>query len=407
MSKFDSIEKAIDEIAKGRMIIVLDDEDRENEGDFIMAADKVTPEAINFMATVGKGLICTPMTGQRAKELDLSLMVDCNDSLYHTAFTVSVDSVHGGTGISAHDRSLTIQEMVRKDITPQELLRPGHIFPLIAKDGGVLVRPGHTEAAVDLSRLAGQSPVGVICEIMKEDGSMARRDDLFEVAEKHKLAIITIKDLIDYIQKDNKSLKKTSVIDFPNKFGEFTMHMFEGENDHHFALVKGDVKNKDKSYLVRVHSECLTGDIFGSKRCDCGEQLEKSMKMIEDAGEGVLIYLRQEGRGIGLPNKIMAYTLQDQGLDTIEANVKLGFKSDLREYGVAAQIIEELGLKKIKLLTNNPDKLEKLESHNIEVVERIPMEVAANETNLNYLKTKKEKMGHYILGVNQPKCPTH
>lgn len=404
MNTFDSIDKAVKDIAAGKMIIVLDDEDRENEGDFVMAAEKVTPEAINFMASVGKGLICTPLVKERAEQLELNMMVNSNDSLHQTAFTVSVDSVHGGTGISAHDRSLTILEMVREDLKPQELLRPGHIFPLIAQEGGVLIRPGHTEAAVDFAKLAGLKPMGVICEIMKEDGSMARRDDLFEVAKQHSLLIVTIKDLIDYLKADHRTLEKTSVIDFPNKYGEFKMHMFEGENEHHFALSKGDIVDQENPCLVRVHSECLTGDVFGSKRCDCGEQLAQSMEMIEKAGRGVLVYLRQEGRGIGLPNKIRAYTLQDQGLDTVEANIKLGFKSDLREYGVAAEILKDLGLKRINLLTNNPDKLSKLKSHQIEIVERRALSIHANKSNFKYLQTKKDKMGHLLLDVDQPKC---
>lgn len=401
-SKFHTIEEALEEIKKGRMIIVVDDEDRENEGDFVMAAEMVTPEAINFMATIGKGLICTPMTKARAEELDLPMMVKANDSLHQTAFTISIDSIYGGTGISAADRSLTIKEMIRADIKPEEFMRPGHIFPLIAKEGGVIQRPGHTEAAVDLARLSGLNPMGVICEIMNEDGTMSRRDELFVLAEKYNLKIITIKDLINFRKCSEPTLTETSVIDFPNKFGEFKMHMFEGKNEHHFALVKGDLLAAS-SPLIRIHSECLTGDVFGSMRCDCGEQLEKAMSLIEENGQGVLIYLRQEGRGIGLPNKIRAYTLQDCGLDTYEANEKLGFAKDMREYGVAAEILKSLGVTKVRLMTNNPEKIEKLKTMNILVEERISIEIPSNPKNERYLKTKKVKMGHLFVDLETDK----
>lgn len=400
--KFHSIEDALKEIKKGRMIIVVDDEDRENEGDFVMAAEMITPEAINFMATIGKGLICTPMTKKRAQELDLPMMVKSNDSLHQTAFTISIDSIYGGTGISAADRALTVKEMVREDIRPDEFMRPGHIFPLIAKDGGVVERPGHTEAAVDLARLAGLNPMGVICEIMNDDGSMSRRDELFVLAEKHDLKIITIKDLIQFRKLNEPTMTETSVINFPNKYGEFKMHMFEGLNEHHFALVKGDL-NSSVAPIVRVHSECLTGDIFGSKRCDCGEQLEKAMTTIEQSGNGILVYLRQEGRGIGLPNKIKAYTLQDHGLDTYEANEKLGFGKDLRDYGVAAEILKSLGVSKVRLMTNNPEKIEKIQAYNIEVEERLPVEIESNPMSEKYLTAKKIKMGHLLTNLNTDK----
>jgi 3,4-dihydroxy 2-butanone 4-phosphate synthase / GTP cyclohydrolase II len=406
MSKFDKIEEAIADIKAGRMIIVVDDEDRENEGDFIMAAEMVTPEAINFMSIYGKGLICTPITSARAKELELDLMVKSNDALHQTAFTVSIDSIYGGTGISAQDRALTIKEMVRKDTRPDEFMRPGHIFPLIAKDGGVVERPGHTEASVDLARLAGLYPAGVICEIIDDDGSMARRDRLFEIAKQHNLKMITIEELIKYRNQLTSSLIKTSEIDFPNKYGHFTLHMFEKGSEHHFALVKGDLSSHTAP-IVRLHSECLTGDVFGSLRCDCGDQLSRSMELIEKEGSGILIYLRQEGRGIGLPNKIRAYTLQDQGIDTVDANLKLGFRSDLREYGSAAEILKLLNVKTIRLMTNNPDKINSLQSLKIEVVERIPVEIEAQEKNHRYLMTKKEKMGHLLIDVEVVECSLH
>jgi 3,4-dihydroxy 2-butanone 4-phosphate synthase / GTP cyclohydrolase II len=403
MSQFSTIDEAIEEIKKGRIIIVVDDEDRENEGDFLMAAEKISPEAINFMATHGRGLICVPITSTRARELDLDLMVKANDALHQTAFTVSIDSVYGGTGISASDRALTIREMVRVDARPEEFMRPGHIFPLIAKEGGVLERPGHTEAAVDFARLAGLHPAGVICEIIDHDGTMARRDRLFELAEEYKMKMVTIADLIKYRQDSTPRLKKTSEIDFPNKYGEFRLHMFEKDAEHHFALVKGDIANIEAP-IVRIHSECLTGDVFGSLRCDCGDQLTESMKQIEAEGSGILIYLRQEGRGIGLPNKIKAYTLQDQGIDTVEANLRLGFQSDLREYGAAAEILKLLNVRKIKLMTNNPDKINGLKSFHINIVERLPIEIEAQEKNHNYLLTKKNKMGHFILEVEHSQC---
>lgn len=405
LGMFDSIEEAIEEIAQGRMIIVVDDEDRENEGDFVMAADKITAEAVNFMALNGRGIICTPLTPKRAAKLELNLMVDNNNSVHETAFTVSVDCADGGTGISAHDRYETIRLLSSEETHPKDLVRPGHIFPLIAKPGGVLQRAGHTEAAVDLAVLAGLNPVGVICEIMDDDGTMARRDRLIELAQKWKIKIVTIKDLIEYrrshaIDLDSDSpihIERTSQIDFPNKYGkDFSLHMFEASSGHHVAITKGEI-DPERPTLVRVHSECFTGDIFGSLRCECGKQLESAMEQIAREDSGVLVYLRQEGRGIGLPNKIKAYTLQDNGADTVEANTMLGFKDDLRDYGVGAQILKSLGVRKFKLLTNNPRKIVGLEGHDLELVERVPLEVTPNDVNFDYLKTKRDKLGH-ILG---------
>ncbi|WP_127715445.1 3,4-dihydroxy-2-butanone-4-phosphate synthase [Halobacteriovorax sp. HLS] len=399
---FNNIEEAIEDIKHGKMVIVIDDEDRENEGDFIMAADKATPEAINFMAKYGRGLICTPITQARANELELDLMVTKSNCAKQTAFTVSIDLDNGGTGISCEDRSLTTLALTDLKTKPSDFIRPGHIFPLIAKDGGVLVRNGHTEAAIDLSVLAGCSAAGVICEIMNDDGTMARTDDLYKIATEHDLKFITIKDLVAYrIKNEKKNVIRTSSIDFPNKFGTFQLHMYEveGSNEHHVAIVKGDVDSQSPT-LVRMHSECFTGDIFGSLRCDCGEQLESSMKLMEKSGNGVLIYLRQEGRGIGLPNKIKAYTLQDQGLDTVDANRALGFGDDLRSYDVAVEILKDLGVEKVELLTNNPLKVSSLEDANFEFVNRHPIETLANSTNINYLKTKKDRMNHLFDSLN-------
>jgi 3,4-dihydroxy 2-butanone 4-phosphate synthase/GTP cyclohydrolase II len=392
--KFDSIEDAILDIKKGKIVIVVDDEDRENEGDFVMAAEKVTPEAINFMATHGRGLICAPISSKRAKELQLELMIKSNDALHGTAFTVSVDSINAGTGISAQDRAKTIEALINPSTRIEELLRPGHIFPLIAKDGGVLIRNGHTEAAVDLAQLAGLKGAGVICEIQNEDGSMARVKELSKIAQKFNLKLITIKDLVNYRIKNEVFINETVAINFPNEFGTFKLHMFENSLDkkeQHLALVKGEVNNEvdERPVLVRIHSECFTGDLFGSKRCDCGDQLKKSMRLMEEEGRGILIYLKQEGRGIGLLNKIKAYDLQDKGYDTVTANHKLGFEADLRQYGFAAQILKKFGVKKIKLLTNNPGKLLDLLKFGIEISQRISVEVEPNELNLHYLETKR------------------
>jgi 3,4-dihydroxy 2-butanone 4-phosphate synthase/GTP cyclohydrolase II len=399
---FDSIEDAIEDIKRGKMVIVIDDEDRENEGDFVMAADRATPEAINFMAKYGRGLICTPITQARAKELELDLMIKNSNCAKQTAFTVSIDLDNGGTGISCEDRALTTLALTSRLTTPADFIKPGHIFPLIAKDGGVLVRNGHTEAAIDLATLAGCAPAGVICEIMNDDGTMSRTEDLSKIAKEHDLKFITIKDLVEYRKKaEKKRIIKTSSIPFPNKFGNFQLNMYEveDENEHHIAIVKGEINSKSPT-LVRMHSECFTGDIFGSMRCDCGEQLESSMKLMEEAGSGVLIYLRQEGRGIGLPNKIKAYTLQDQGLDTVDANRALGFGDDLRTYEYAVEILKDLGVKKVQLLTNNPEKVSSLEDASFELVNRHPIEVEANKTNINYLKTKKERMNHLFDSIN-------
>jgi 3,4-dihydroxy 2-butanone 4-phosphate synthase / GTP cyclohydrolase II len=396
MNQFNTILEALEDIKAGKMVVVLDDEDRENEGDFVMAAEKITPDAVNFMATVGRGLICTPITKERAVELDLELMVRKNDSLHETAFTVSIDHISTGTGISTADRSQTIESLVDPNCKGKDLLRPGHIFPLIAKDGGVLRRAGHTEAAVDLSRLAGFQPAGVICEIMAEDGTMERTEGIFKLAKKHDLKVITIKDLIEYRKANEIQVTETAVIDFPNDFGSFKLHMFQStvhDSEHHIALVKGDI-NASEPTLVRVHSECFTGDIFGSKRCDCGDQLKTAMALIEKEGSGVVLYMRQEGRGIGLPAKIQAYILQDQGHDTVTANQKLGFKDDLREYGVGAQILKEIGVGKMRLLTNNPKKIIGLDGFGLEIVERVPLEIEPNEINKAYFQTKKDKMGH-------------
>lgn len=398
---FDTIESAIEDIKRGKIVIVIDDENRENEGDFIMAADRVTPEAINFMATHGRGLICTPITNSRAQELELDLMVKSNGCVNNTAFTVSIDLNNGGTGISCADRAYTTLALTNKKTVASDFVRPGHIFPLIAKDGGVLERDGHTEAAVDLARLAGCDPSGVICEIMSEDGTMARTEELKELAVKFGLKFITIKDLIEYRKKKvSKKINLTSEIDFPNKFGNFKLRMYEveGSNEHHVAIVKGQVDTNSPT-LVRIHSECFTGDIFGSMRCDCGEQLEKSMRQIEESGNGVLLYLKQEGRGIGLPNKIKAYTLQDKGLDTVDANRALGFGDDLRNYDMAVSILKDLNVTKVKLLTNNPEKIMALEDADFELVNRHSLEISSNEINFEYLKTKKERMNHLFDSI--------
>lgn len=393
--KFNTIEEAIEEIKKGNMVVVVDDEDRENEGDLVMAAEKVTPQSITFMATYGRGMICVPLEEARASELDLHLMVDKNNENMGTAFTVTVDHSSSTTGISAFERAKTVKELTNLSAVKGDFVRPGHVFPLVARNGGVLKRAGHTEASVDLARLAGLYPAGLICEIMNDDGTMARVPQLMEYVKHHGLKIITIAQLIEYRRSNEKLIRKAADAKMPTVHGEFRIVAFENSisKEHHVALVKGDVTT-DEPVLVRVHSECLTGDAFHSLRCDCGEQLNAALMKIAEEGRGILLYMRQEGRGIGLVNKIRAYELQDQGKDTVEANVLLGFPPDLRDYGIGAQILCDLGVKKIKLLTNNPKKLVGLKGYGLEVVERIPLQIEENEVNSFYLKTKKEKMGH-------------
>jgi 3,4-dihydroxy 2-butanone 4-phosphate synthase / GTP cyclohydrolase II len=388
------MQKAIDELKKGRMIVIIDDEDRENEGDLVMAADKITPEAINFMAKEGRGLICVPMEEEMAYRLNFHPMVPNPDG--NCNFSVSVDAKEGTTtGISASDRAKTIKKITDSRSCPNDFIRPGHMFPLIAKKGGVLVRAGHTEASVDLMKMAGMSPVGVICEIMNGDGTMARLADLKKFAAKHKLLIITIQDLIKYRSRNEKLIKKEAESNLITEYGSFKTHVYQSMTDlkEHVALTMGNIKKADK-VLVRVHSECLTGDVFRSMHCDCGQQLSAALKIIAEKGCGVLLYMRQEGRGIGLANKIKAYSLQQKGMDTVEANHHLGFKSDLRDYGIGAQILADLGVKKIELLTNNPKKLVGLEGYGLEIIKRIPLEIQPNKINLKYLQTKKRKMGH-------------
>ncbi|QNL50530.1 bifunctional 3,4-dihydroxy-2-butanone-4-phosphate synthase/GTP cyclohydrolase II [Olivibacter sp. SDN3] len=396
----NTIEEAIEDIKAGKVIIVVDDEDRENEGDFIAAASKATPEVINFMITHGRGLVCAPLTEQRCRELDLHPMVGQNTAVYETNFTVSVDLQGYGctTGISASDRSKTIQALINPDIKPEELGRPGHIFPLIAKDGGVLRRTGHTEAAVDLARLAGLEPAGVLVEILKEDGEMARLPDLIEVAKKFNLKIVSIEDLIEYRLTKDSLINKEVSVKLPTEWGDFNLVAYKQKNtgEQHLALVKG-AWEPDEPILVRVHSSCLTGDIFGSCRCDCGHQLHKAMEMIEKEGKGVIVYMNQEGRGIGLINKLHAYNLQENGLDTVDANVQLGFSPDLRDYGIGAQILRNLGVTKMKLMSNNPTKRAGLVGYGLEVVENVPIEIASNKHNELYLRTKRDKMGHTIM----------
>lgn len=395
---FDSIEQAIQDLQLGKVVVVLDDEDRENEGDIICAAEFCTPEQVNFMASHAKGLICVAMPSERAIALELAPMVPDNTALHGTKFTVSIDYLHGtSSGISASDRSATIKALVKSDIQPADFGRPGHIFPLIAVEEGVLRRAGHTEAVVDLMKLGGLHPVGVLCEILAEDGTMMRTPQLMEFAEKHQLSIITVKDLIKYRVSNEQLVTPVAEAQLPTEFGDFTLKVFANTVDgkEHVALVKGEWK-EDESILVRVHSECLTGDIFHSLRCDCGPQLSAALSMIQQAEKGVLLYMRQEGRGIGLVNKVKAYSLQEKGLDTVEANVQLGFQPDPRDYGIGAQILASLGVRKMRLLTNNPTKRVGLESYGLEVVERVPIEMAPNPTNRDYLETKKVKMGHLL-----------
>jgi 3,4-dihydroxy 2-butanone 4-phosphate synthase/GTP cyclohydrolase II len=397
--KLNNIEEAIAEIKAGKVIIVVDDEDRENEGDFIAAAEMVTPEMINFMATHGRGLICTPLSEKRCEELELNLMVTNNTVLHETQFTVSVDLIGNGctTGISVHDRAKTIKALVSPETKPSDLGRPGHIFPLRAKKGGVLRRTGHTEASIDLARLAGFQSAGILVEILNEDGSMARLPQLVEVAKKFDLKIISIEQLIQYRLKHDSLIDKIVDVKMPTKSGNFQLHAYKEKTtgQEHLALVKG-TWDENEAVLVRVHSSCLTGDIFGSCRCDCGPQLEKAMKMIEAAGKGVIVYMNQEGRGIGLINKLKAYKLQEEGMDTIEANIELGFKSDERDYGIGAQILRDLGVSKMKLMSNNPTKRTGLVGYGLEIVENIAIEIESNIHNESYLKTKRDKMGHSL-----------
>ena len=393
------VEAAIKDIKEGKMVILVDDEDRENEGDLTMAAEKVTPEAINFMTKFGRGLICLTLTEEKADELDLRPMVADNTSALKTAFTVSIDAKTGvTTGVSAHDRAYTILTAIKDGARPDELARPGHIFPLRAKKGGVLVRTGQTEGSVDLARIAGLKSAGIICEIMKDDGTMARVPDLEVFAREHGLKIVTIADIIEYRIRKDKLIRRVAEAMLPTRYGgDFKAVAYENDVDfhEHMALVKGEI-NPEEPVLVRVHSECLTGDVFGSERCDCGDQLKCAMKLIEKQGKGVILYMHQEGRGIGLANKLRAYALQDKGMDTVEANEKLGLKADLREYGIGAQILLDIGVKKMRLMTNNPKKIVGLEGYGLEVVERVPIEVVPHKLNVDYLRIKKEKMGHMI-----------
>jgi len=394
-----NIKEALSQFKNGKMLIVVDDEDRENEGDFIIAAEKATPEDINFMMKIGRGLICMPITPDHSHRLNLNPMVLDNTSIHETNFTVSVDAKKNTTtGISAKDRWQTVQVILDENSVPADLGRPGHMFPLVAKEGGVLQRAGHTEASIDLARLADLKPAALLVEIVDDDGTMARRSQLEKISETYNLPLITIADLIEYRRKHEKLVEELSNIPLPNKFGNFSLRLFEDKihGDHHVALVKGEFTNDDE-VLVRVHSQCLTGDIFGSLRCDCGQQLTSALDQIEKEGRGLLVYLRQEGRGIGLKNKIMAYKLQDEGLDTVEANQHLGFPSDLREYGIGAQIIRECGVRKMRLLTNNPRKIIGLEGYGLEVVGRESIEFKSNSVNKKYLQTKRDKLGHFIL----------
>ena len=405
--KFNTIEEAIEEIRKGRMIVVVDDEDRENEGDLVIAAEKVTPAIINFMAKNGGGLVCLPIVRERLEELNIERMVVKNTDPNRTAFTVSVDAIECSTGISAHERALTIKRLIDNQTKARDFTRPGHIFPIEYKEGGVLIRAGHTEASVDLAKLAGLYPAGVICEIMNEDGTMARVPELMDYVNEHKLKIITIASLIDYRRKTETLIERSAVVDLPTRYGEFKAYSYISKitSENHLALVKGKIDD-GTPVLTRVHSECLTGDVFGSMRCDCGNQLDYAMKKIAAEGRGVLLYMRQEGRGIGFSNKMRAYVLQDQGMDTVEANNALGFDADLRDYGTGAEILADLGISKLRLLTNNPMKISGLEGFGLEIVERVPIEAGQNDRNLRYLKTKKAKLGHLLTFPNEKEKPS-